>query len=160
MNLTELLYHTDRFQGLEPADINTLEHAFDVRNYPDGHRFCTKPTQACAMHLLISGRVEVVYRHIDHCHAAWTQWLGPGDFFGCHGEDHSDPTRIDEIARGAVSVATLPHQACALLLHGHSPLTQRFQQSFHSCTHRQTQHPDATEYAYHGTKVTSIRMAH
>lgn len=160
MDLTELFYQTDRFQGLEAADIDTLERVFDVRHYADGHRFCTKPAQACAMHLLVSGQVEVAYRPIDHHHAVWTQRLGPGDFFGCHGDDHSDPARIDEIARGPVMVATLPHQACALLLHGHSPLADRFQQLFHDCIHRQTRHPGAAEQAHDGATITRIPHHH
>lgn len=137
MNLTELLYHSDRFQGLEAADIKVLAHSFDVRRYADGHRFCTRPAQACAMHLLISGQLEITYWGGRRHHPLWTQRLGPGDFFGCHLEDRSDPARIEEVARGPVTVASLPHEACALLLHGHSPLTHRFQQVFHDCLHAQ-----------------------
>lgn len=130
MNLSDLLHIAPKFRELEQSDIDTLEQALDVRDYRDGHLFCAKPAQACALHLVVRGEIEVTYWGCDQRNLLWSQHLGPGDFFGCHAENRNDPAKVRETAQGPVTVASLPHEACNLLLHGHSPLTHRFQRIF------------------------------
>lgn len=127
MNLSEFLQTAPEFADLTPADIEILERAMTVRNYPDGHEFIKEDAVGDAVYLILDGEVCVRRRRGRERGFVDIKRMRPGELFGLISLIDQSKHHASCKAIGPVRAASLPRTAFELLYETNSPLPHHFQ---------------------------------
>jgi CRP/FNR family cyclic AMP-dependent transcriptional regulator len=126
MNLSGFLHSVPELARLPNAELERLEKAMTVAEFPDGYEFIREGERADDVFLLIDGQVSVSHRKGKAGRPMEIKRLGPGEFFGLiapidHGRRAASCKGV-----GPVRVASLPRSAFVLLYHSDSRLSHDF----------------------------------
>lgn len=127
MELRDFLQSATSFRGLTAKDIHSLEDAFSVGEYPDGHVFIKEGNKADALHVVIQGEVAARHKRANQPGQLDIKRLRPGEIFGLMSLISNRAGKTSCVAVGTVQVATLPNSAFKLLYEADSPLPHHFQ---------------------------------
>lgn len=128
MNFSEFLRTVPEFAAFSERELDTLERAMTVREYPNGYEFIKEGTAADALYLIIDGEVAVTHRRSGEERGQLEiKRLQPGEMFGLialidHGKREATCRAV-----GKVEAASLPRPAFELLYDANAPLALHFQ---------------------------------
>ncbi len=108
-------------------DLDRLEHAMVVRDYPDGEIFLRQDDGANDLYLIIEGAVEITHNEASGHGAQILKTMVPGELVGLHSLISHRPTGTCCRAKGQTKLASLPLNAFNLLYQSNSPLPHHFQ---------------------------------
>lgn len=124
MNLYDFLQTIPAFRTLTPEELDVLERALVVREYPPGHEFFGPGRSGRELFIIIEGSVAVV-RTSEHA-VVELKRLHTGELFGLLALiDHGRRAAACR-AVGPVRVASLPRSAFELLYRSRMPMSDRF----------------------------------
>lgn len=127
MHLNEFLLASPMFAGFSPDELESLSRSMRIEHYPDGHVFMCEGEPGDALYLILDGQVAVTRlnrqnRAVDRLHT-----MAAGELFGLIAlVDHGKRTATCTAA-GAVTAASLPVTAFALLYDSNAPIAHHFQ---------------------------------
>jgi CRP-like cAMP-binding protein len=127
MKFSEFLLTVPAFREFSQAELDALEKALVVENYPDGYEFTREGKRADSLHLVIEGKVEATQRRHWDKGVDVIETFGPGDMFGLialidHARRSASCTAV-----GPVKVASLIRSAFMLLYESNAPIALHFQ---------------------------------
>lgn len=128
MNFSEFLDTVPTFEGFNRQELDLLEQAMVVKDFPDGHVFIQEGRRADAMYLLVEGEVTVTCRRPEGFGHDAIGRIRPGELFGLVALIDHGPRGATCKASGPVRAALLPSNAFELLFKGKSHIKYRFQQ--------------------------------
>lgn len=126
MNLIELLQSVPELASLPYADLERLDRAMTVGEFPDEHEFVREGEKANDVFLLMEGEVSVTHRQGRSGETVEIKRMHPGELFGLialidHGRRAASCKAI-----GPVRIASLPYSAFSLLYHSTGQLSHAF----------------------------------
>lgn len=127
MNFSEFLHTVPTFKDFSRRDLDLLEQAMIVKDFPDGHVFIQEGKRADTMYLLVEGEVVVTCRRTEGFGQDVLGRIYPGELFGLVALIDHRPRSVTCRADGPVRVAFLPSSAFDLLLKGKAQIRYRFQ---------------------------------
>jgi len=127
MKFSEFLVTVPALREFPQAELDILEKALLVEDYPDGYEFTREGKKADALHQVVEGKVEATQRRFWDKGIDVVETFGPGDLFGVialidHGRRSATCTAV-----GPVKVASLVHSAFDLLYDASAPIALHFQ---------------------------------
>ncbi len=127
MELIEVLQTVPEFAELSNDELEALDHAMVVKDFPDGHELITEGVPADDFYLLVEGEVAITHKKITGRGVIDIMHLGPGEIFGLIALIDRGRRSATVKAVGPVRVATLPRAAFNLLYEANSPIAYHFQ---------------------------------
>lgn len=127
MNFSEFLHTIPTFKDFSRQDLDLLEQAMIVKDFPDGHVFIQEGKRADTMYLLVEGEVVVTCRRVEGFGHDVLGRIYPGELFGLVALIDHGPRSATCKARGPVQVAFLPSSAFELLFKGKAHIRYCFQ---------------------------------
>lgn len=127
MLLKNFLKTQSIFTGLSDRDFDSLSHAFEIREYPDGHTIIQEGRSGKELYLLVEGRVKVDQYLAETGQLVQINLVQPGELFGLLALIDHFPTSASCIAAGPVKTGVLQHNAYTLLAQSSAPIALGFQ---------------------------------
>jgi CRP/FNR family cyclic AMP-dependent transcriptional regulator len=127
-NLAHFLNTVAAFEDFEREEIDTLERALVLDEFPDGHVFCAEGKASDRMYIVVEGQVVVTRERISVRGEDELAVLGSGDMFGLVSLVDSGPHSATCTARGPVTAAYLPRSAFELLFKTRAHVGYHFQE--------------------------------
>lgn len=127
INFANFLQTVPAFAEFSPQELEVLEQAMVVGEYPDGYEFIGEERRARNMFLIVEGQVIATHRRSKVRGLDVMERLGPGDIFGLVALIDHRPGWATYLAAGPVTAAYLPANAFELLFTANAPLAYRFQ---------------------------------
>ncbi len=127
MLLKNFLKTLSIFTGLSDRDFDSLAHALEIREYPDGHAIIQEGRRGKELYLLVEGRVKVSHYQDETGLLEQVNLLQPGELFGLLALVDHLPTSASCISEGPVKIGVLQHNACNLLQKSSAPIALGFQ---------------------------------
>ena len=128
MNFSEFLNTVPAFEDFSRQEIEMLEQAMTVRDFPDGHVFVQEGESADTLFLIVDGEVVVTRKRVEKLGSEFLARLGPGEMFGLLALIDRGARSATCTAEGPVRVAYLPRNAFELLFKGNARIGYHFQQ--------------------------------
>ena len=127
MNISEFLLANPIFDAFPQSEIEVLERALAVSQYPDGHVFIREGKRGDACYLILEGEVSVTRASKTERGTEQVHTMGPGELFGLialvdHGKRAATCTAVSE-----VTAAALPLNAFEVLFEFNAPIAHHFQ---------------------------------
>lgn len=127
MRFSDFLEVVPAFEEFTRPELDLLERAMVVRDFPDGHVFVQEGSSADTMHLIVEGKVLVKRRRPEGIGTEVLGQLQAGEIFGLVALiDHGVRTATC-VAEGPVRTASLPRTAFELLFKGDARIGYHFQ---------------------------------
>jgi CRP/FNR family cyclic AMP-dependent transcriptional regulator len=127
MLLKNFLKTQSIFTGLSDRDFDSLAHALEIREYPDGHAIIQEGRRGKELYLLVEGRVKVSHYHDQTGLLEQINLLHPGELFGLLALVDQLPTSASCVSAGPVKIGVLQHNAYNLLKKSSAPIALGFQ---------------------------------
>lgn len=129
MSHIALLRSLETFSGFSASEIDALERALVVQEYPDGHEFVREGHPADSLYIVVAGDVAITRRaQTDpRSHIEITR-LRPGEMFGLLALIDRGKRAATCTAVGPVCAASLRREAFELLYDANAPIALHFQQ--------------------------------
>lgn len=122
-----LLRRNPHFRSLGDADFDALARAFIVTPHAAGATLMRQGEHGDAVHLVVSGRVDIQRRFGDE--TVVVRRVEPGEFFGLLAVLHERARTADAVVAEAGEVASLSRTAVQLLLGHSAPIACAFQRA-------------------------------
>lgn len=126
-HLGEFLQTIPTFAEFGPQELEVLERAMVVDQYPDGHEFIGEDKRAQAIFLVVEGEVVATHRRAHLRGIDVYEHLRPGDVFGLVALLDHRPEWATYRAVGPVTAASLPYNVFDLLFTANAPIAYHFQ---------------------------------
>jgi CRP-like cAMP-binding protein len=123
----EFLQSVPALAEFGPQELDILEQALIVDQYPDGHEFFGEDKRGASLYLIIEGKVIATHRRLQLRGLDIFERLGPGDLFGLVALIDHRPAWATYRAEGIVTAASLPVTAFELLFTADAPIAHHFQ---------------------------------
>ena len=127
MDLSEFLQTTKTFTDFRQSDIEVLEKALRVHDYPRDHVFGSEGEKDSSMYLIIRGEVQRSRKRPHARGFEYQEVLKSGDLFGLRSLIDNQPRFSSCRAITEVTAASLPRSAFNLLYHSHIGIAEHFQ---------------------------------
>lgn len=127
MDLAEFLLTVPTFAEFDQAELDVLERALRVDQFPVGHIFFKQGQRGHCLYVLMEGEVHVSHRHRAERGVDDLGTLHAGDVFGLQALIDDLPRYSTCRADTPVTVASLPKTAFNLLFNAHISLAEHFQ---------------------------------
>lgn len=108
-------------------EITVLARAMSVDAYPDDHKFIVEGERGDTLFLLLEGSVLITRRSEGQRCAEFIERLHVGAMFGLLSLIDSGPRAASCVAKGPVTIASLPRSAFNLLTNTNAGIGQHFQ---------------------------------
>ena len=127
MNLAEFLQTVPAFSDFSQKELDVLEHALRVDQFPAGHVFFKEGQRGHSLSIVMEGEVHVSRRHKTGRGLDDLGVLRTGDVFGLLSLIDDRPRYSTCRAVTPVTTASLPKTAFNLLFNSHLTLAEHFQ---------------------------------
>ena len=127
MELSEFLRTSPAFEGFSQADVEVLDRALRVDEYPADHVLLREGAKGHILYILMEGEVRVTHEHLSGRGLDELGVLTAGDVFGLQSLIDDRPRYSTCRALTPVVVASLPKPAFHLLYNQHTELAEHFQ---------------------------------
>lgn len=127
MLLKNFLKSQSVFEGLSDHDYDALAHAFEIREYPDGHTIIKEGKSGKELYLLVEGQVKVARYNAVTGLLEEINLVQPGELFGLISLVDHLPISASCISAGPVKIGVLQHSGYDLLAHSFAPIALEFQ---------------------------------
>ena len=126
MNLMEVLRGSPLFESFGESELEVLERAMSVEEYPDGHIFMKEGDPGDTLMLVVDGTIRIT-RQLKEGRGITLGTMKRGEIFGLlalldYGTRSATCTGV-----GPTTVASLPRSAFTLLYKGDANFMYRFQ---------------------------------
>ena len=118
---------TKTFADFQQSDIEVLEKALRVHDYPRDHVFGSEGEKDSSMYLIIRGEVQRSRKRPHARGFEYQEVLKSGDLFGLRSLIDNQPRFSTCRALTEVTAASLPRSAFNLLYHSHVGIAEHFQ---------------------------------
>jgi CRP/FNR family cyclic AMP-dependent transcriptional regulator len=115
------------FNHFSSDDLDAMDKAMFVRQYPDGHVFVQQGMQGQELFMLVEGRVRVSREDDLTGISQDREILRTGELFNLLSLVDNLPATASYTADGSVQVASLPRSAYNLLASAAAPIAHHFQ---------------------------------
>ena len=127
MLLRNFLKSQSVFKGLSDHDCDALAHAFEMREYPDGHPIIKEGQTGKELYLLVEGHVKVARYNSVTGLLEEINLVQPGELFGLISLVDHLPTSASCISTTPVKIGVLQRSGYDLLAHASVPIALEFQ---------------------------------